>query len=340
MKKNFHVIMAVAALVMLLLPSGSVFAYTVTGNVNNPGEYSTAGSLWNVLQGANVTFGANSQYRYQYPCYTDSTVPCITLPQPPYAQNDINHNTVDTNFVLVTGKDGSRALYSVGELNPKFSPDTAQATVSCTSRNKESRGGDCDLAGAGRSVKDIAKIEVVQAVPSIHYNGKYEGGARVPFTHFYSSVIVVSGEGITPKAYDLAALQKMTQLTFDASESTTNTIGVWKGPTLLSVLQVSGVDTQNPDSYVVVQATDGYATVLSMYEATKLTAVQYALLAISGLTTHKGTPNTQVINCKNMCSSNGDGGLARLVLPNDRAAGRWFSNVSQIVVYKVHHRDH
>jgi hypothetical protein len=196
------------------------------------------------------------------------------------------------------------------------------------------------LAGAGRSVKDIAKIEVIQAVPSIHYNGKYEGGARVPFTHFYSSVIVVSGEEITPKTYNLAALQKMTQLTFDASKSTTNTVGVWKGPTLLSVLQASGVDTQNLDSYIVVQTTDGYATVLSMYEATKLTGTQYALLAISGLTTHKDTPNTQVINCKSMCSGNGDSGLARLVLPKDRAAGRWLSNVSQIVVYKLHHNDH
>jgi len=75
---------------MPLLSSGSVFAYTVTGNVNNPGEHSTAGPLWNVLQGTNVTFGANAQYRYQCPCYTDSTVPCITLPQPPYVQNDIN----------------------------------------------------------------------------------------------------------------------------------------------------------------------------------------------------------------------------------------------------------
>jgi hypothetical protein len=337
-KRNCHFVTAVAVFFTLLLSSGPVFAYTVTGNVNNPGEYTLAGSLWNVLQGTNVTFGANPQYRYQYPCYTDSTVPCIALPQPPYAQNDINHNTVDTSFVLVTGKDGSRALYSVGELNPKFSPNTAQIVVTCTGQNKEGRGGACDLAGAGRSVKDIAKIEVAQAVPGIHYNGKYEGGARVPFTHFYSSVIVVSGDGITPKAYDLVALQKLTQSTFDASRSTTNTAGVWKGPSLLDVLRVSGVDTQDMDGYVVVQATDGYATVLSMYEATRMAGAQNALLAISGLTKFKGTPNTQTINCRNTCGDE-DGGLARLVLPNDLVAGRWFSNVSQIVAYKLPHKD-
>jgi hypothetical protein len=106
------------------------------------------------------------------------------------------------------------------------------------------------------------------------------------------------------------------------------------------VLQASGVDMQNLDGYIVVQATDGYAAVLSMYEATKLTGAQYALLAISGLTTYEGAANTQVINCRNACSGNEDSGLARLVLPNDLVAGRWFSNVSQIVVYRLHRKDH
>ncbi len=340
MKKSFHLATAVAAAAMLLMSGGPVSAYMVTGNVNNPGEYSASGPFWNILQGANVKFGADPQYRYQYQCYADSTVPCISLPQPPYAQNDINHNTVDASFVLVTGKDGSRALYSVGELNPKFSTNTNEIAVTCVGNGKTSQGGRCDLAGAGRSVRDVAKIEVYQAVPSIHVNSKYEGGAKVPFTHFYSSVIVVSGEGIVPKSYDLAALQKMTQLTFNASESTTNTAGVWKGPSLLSVLKASGIDTQNMDGYIVVQATDGYAAVLSMYEATKMAGAQYALLAVSGLITYKGTPNTEVINCKSTCSGMGDSGLARFVLPADRQAGRWFSNVSQIVVYKLRHKDH
>ena len=99
-------------------------AYKVSGNVNNPGQYSTEGSLWIALQGTGA-FGADSSYPYQYPCFTDTSLPCITLPQPPYAQNRFNHNMVDSNYVLVTGKNGSRALFAVGELDPKFAPASA-----------------------------------------------------------------------------------------------------------------------------------------------------------------------------------------------------------------------
>jgi hypothetical protein len=334
MKKHCSLVVAVAALVALLLSTGSALAYTITGDVNNPGEYSTDGSLWTVLQGPDTNFGENVTYLYQYPCYTDPTIPCITLPQPPYAQNDINHNTVDSNYVIVTGKNGSKVVYTVGELNPKFSPNTAQIAVTCTSGNKKGRGcyksGHCDVAGGGRAVKDIAKIEVVQAVPSLHVNSK-----SLPFTHFYSSQIVVSGSGIVPKTYKLADLQAMNQVTFDASSSTSNTVGKWIGPTLLSVLQASGVDTKDMDSYIVVQATDGYAAVISMYEATQKTGAQYALLAISD-----SLNNT--INCSlnGATCAKGDGGLVRFVLPNDIVAGRWISNASQITVYKSHHKSY
>ena len=166
---------------------------------------------------------------------------------------------------------------------------------------------------------------------SIHYNGK-EGGAQVPFTHFYSSQIVVSGEGITPKNYDLAKLQAMKQETFDASSSTSNTVGTWTGPTLAGILHASGIDTKDMGSYVVVQATDGYAAVLSMYEATHMTGTQHALLAIEDTLGNS-------INCGTTCGTKGENGLARLVLPNDSVAGRWVSNVVQIMVYKSRDRN-
>jgi len=314
MKKNYcFAILAVVAALFIL--RAQALAYTVTGNVNNPGEYSTDGSLWTVLQGKGE-FGADSQYPYQYPCFADPSLPCVTLPQPPYAQNDINHNTVDSNYVLITSKNGSRALYAVGELNPKFAPASAMVTLTCDKKDR------CDLAGAGRAVKDISRIEVVQAVPGIHCNNKYHPNAQIPFTHFYSSLLIVSGPGITPRAYDLARLKAMKLETFDASKSTTNTVGVWTGPTLVSVLHASGVDTRDMDSYIVVQTTDGYAAVLSMFEATQKTGAQYALLAISA--------------SDNSINKGGkDSGLARLVLPNDNVAGRWVSNVAQIVVYKL-----
>jgi hypothetical protein len=310
MKKSYgFVILAIAAVLFTL--NSQAMAFQVDGNVDNPGKYTTSGSLWVVLEGSG-NFGDNASYPYQYPCYADTTLPCISLPQPPYAENSINHNTVDSNYVLVTGKGGSSALFAVGELNPKFAPASYVATLSC---NKK---GVCDLAGDGRKVEGVSSIEVVQAVPSIHVNG-----SSTPFTHFYSSALIVSGEGATTKSYILSQLQAMTQITFDASSSSSNTQGIWTGPTLLSILKASGADTKDMNSYVVIQATDGYAAVVSMYEATHSTGGQYALLAVEDSLNH--TINN---------GGSSDNGLARLVLPNDNVAGRWVSNVAQIVVYK------
>lgn len=94
---------------------------------------------------------------------------------------------------------------------------------------------------------------------------------------------------------------------------------------MLNVLEASGVDTRDMNSYVVISATDGYATVLSMYEVTHKIGSQFDLLAISSAS---GTS----INCGTTCAA-GDNGFARLTLPNDTAAGRWVSNVNEIVVY-------
>ncbi len=316
MKKNCCLVILAVAMALFTL-SPQAMAYDVSGNVNNPGQYATSGSLWVALEGSGA-FGADSSYPYQYPCYAGTGSPCITLPQPPYDENTINHNTVDTNYVFITGKGGSSALFAVGELDPKFAPAGSVVNLTCD------KWGRCDFAGEGRTVRDVCGVKVTQAVPSIHLNGP-----TFPFTHFYSPTLVVSGEGITPKTYDLTELQGMNQATFNASSSTTNTVGVWTGPTLSSVLHDSGIDTNDMNSYVVVQATDGYAAVLSMYEATHMTGGQYPILAVSGLVNGSNTIN----NCE--CSTDSDNGAARLVLPNDLVAGRWVSNVAQIVVYKL-----
>jgi hypothetical protein len=326
MKKNFGLVMVVAALVALLLSSSSLFAYTVNGYVDNPGEYSTGGSLWTALQGTGTQGGAPD---YLFPCAGGTDVPCIHLPNPPYVINSTNHNWVDSNYVLVTGKHGSRALYSVGELNPKFAPAGSEVTLTCASATKGrscNKNGQCDLTGAGRVVKNVSSIDVVHAFTHIK---SVAGNTAHPF----SDVLIVSGAGITPRTYDLTDLQAMKeQVTFDASTSTVNTKGIWTGPTLLSVLKASGIDTKDMDSYIVVQATDGYATILSMYEATHKTGSQYALLAIID-------EQGNTINCGTSCTK-GDNGLARLVLPNDNVAGRWVSNVAQIMVYKLDHKEY
>ena len=280
MKRNFGLILAISALAMLLLSSGPVFAYTVEGDFNTPGTYtlSTGGDLWTLLQatgGGLFTAGVE--------------------------------NTYEGDFVLVTGRNGSSALYAVGELDTKFAP--AGAVTLTLDKNRQ-----CDLAGEGRAVKDVSNIDVLFAVPVI------KGGQ-----YFFSNRLVVSGAGIIPKTYYLADIEKMTQ------EIYTNTSGAtWTGPTLLSLLKASGVNTRDMNSYVVVSATDGYATVLSMYEVTHMTGTQYDLLAI---TASDGELNEGPwVNSK---GTQNDDGFARLVVPGDKGAGRWVSNVDQIVVHRL-----
>jgi len=269
MKKKFGFIMAIAVLIMLLLSSGSVLAYTVEGDFNTTPcnvTLNEGGDMWTLLQST-----------------------CGGIRTPSLLINPSNNNWIASDYVLVTGKNGSSALYSVGELD--YEPVTA---VTLTLKN-----GKVDLAGGGRTVNDVANIAVIHAV-SVVKNG----------TRFFSQEFVVSGAGLPPQTYDRTDLEGMTQVTYTRGSNT------YTGPTLLSVLDAYGVDTSNMNSYVVAQATDNYATVLSMYEVTQLTGDQYALLELS----------------------DSPGGFARLVLPGDNSPGRWISNVNQIVVYTLPHK--
>jgi hypothetical protein len=328
MKKNFGFVMAVAVLATILAWTGSVQAYTVTGNVTS-GWGTTGGDLWyDILkETASSTAG-------QYDDVGDN--PCGVIVRPPTTQDlpnpldFTNHNWIEVDYILATGWFGHRVLYSVGELDPRFGNGTV--TVNCDKK------GRCGLTGLGRDIYGLANIDVVRAFTQIK-SVKVDGVSDV---HPYSPALVVSGVGIRPQSYDLAALQAMPQVTFDDTTTTSNTIGTWTGPTLLDVLKDAGVDTRDMDSYIIVQATDGYATLLSMYEATHnavacpstSTTCPLPLLAISdtyGNTLNNGTC-TDALSANTKCKDNG---FVRLVLPTNLAAGRWVSNTVQIIVYKL-----
>ena len=327
MRKNFGFVMAVTALVMALAWTGPVRAYEVTGDVTS-GWSSEGGDLWyDVLkETASSTAG-------EYDDVGDN--PHGVLVRPPTTKalpnplSPTNHNWNQVDYIFAAGRNGKGVLYSVGELDPRFGNAPVTLTLN---RNKK----DYDLAGAGRAVKTVNTIEVVQAFINIK---------SVPNdVHPYSPMLIVSGAGITPQTYELADLQAMTQVTFDASASITNTKGKWTGPTLVSVLNASGIDIKNMNSYVIVQATDGYATLLSMYEVTHnavecpSTTVGECPLPLLGI---KDTQGNTLNNgtCTDPEPASGttckDGGFVRTVLPTNLAAGRWVSNTAQIIVYKV-----
>ncbi|ACL15997.1 hypothetical protein Mpal_0626 [Methanosphaerula palustris E1-9c] len=302
MKNRFCFVMAVALLV-LLLSSGSAMAYTVRGDFKDApytASLSTGGDLLTIING---TCGGVMGSVYDKNNY-----------YPPELQiNPTNHNWVEGDYVLVTGQNGETALYSYGELDTKFAQGN---TVTLTEQNN----GQVDLAGLGREIKDVNSIDVVHAVDVV------KGGTR-----FYSQQFIVSGEGITPKVLNLSDLQGMTQVTSRIKNTKNNVTTDWTGPTLLSTLKASGVNTTDMTSYVVVSGPDGFATVLSMYEATHALSglysdpaySQYDMLAITG------------DNTLNVAKNESDNGFARLVIPGDNVNGRWTSNVYQIVVYDL-----
>ncbi len=236
----------------------------------------------------------------------------------------------DELIVLIAYNPNKKALFSVGELDPRFGNEPVTLTPA---RNKK----DYDLAGAGREIKRVSSIDVVHAFTNIK---GVPNDARP-----YAPMIVVSGLGITPRVYDLADLQAMPQVTFDASTSTSNTKGIWTGPRMVDVLHDAGIDTKDMENYVIVQGADGYATLLSMYEVTHnsgdcaLTSVECPLpmLAISDTlnnTLNNGTC-TDLESAGTTCK---DGGIVRTALPKDLAAGRWVSNTAQIIVFKLNRR--
>lgn len=331
MKKCNRVVVFVLVAVLFIL-SGQAHAYKVTGDVTS-GWGTTGGDLWyDVLKESNSST-AGGYDDVDAPVYGVMVRPPSTLDLP-NPLNPTNHNWVEVNYLLVTGRNGHKALYSVGELDPRFGNKTVTLT-----RNKDKK--DYNLAGEGREVKKVVSIDVVHAFTNIK---GVPNDARP-----YAPWVVVSGAGITPRTYNLAALQAMPQVTFDASSSTKNIKGVWTGPRLVDVLKDAGVDTKDMDSYIVVQGADGYAAIFSMYEATHQAGIGdpttcpacepgYVLLAIKEVlknTLDNGTctdPESAGTACR-------DGGIVRTVLPGDYQAGRYISNTAQIIVYKLH-RNH
>jgi hypothetical protein len=280
MKKSISLILAVIAAVLFASSSQSL-AYTVVGDVANPGNYSIGGDLWTgVLSSASINVYKG------------------TL-------NPTGENWIEGDYVLVTGSGGSTALYSVGELNPSY----GNQAVSLTANGS----GGFDLSGAGRSVNNVTSIDVVHAVDVI------KGG-----TYSFSTQATVSAPGVASKSYDLSSLQAMAQTTYNGSTTS------YTGPTLLDVLNDTGVDTANMSQYIIAMGTDGYATVLSMYEVAHPTGTVADLL---GIIASNGSINQgQWTNSK---GTQNDNGFARLILPGDKGGGRMVSNLANIEVAPV-----
>jgi len=289
MKKSLGFVAALTAAVSLLALSGQALAYEVSGDVLIPGVYASADTLWNVLSSAIIKVNATQGN----PSGTE--------------------NWIEEDYVQVTGASGSKALYSVGELNPAYGATAVSLTPNGT--------GGYNLSGAGQTVANVTNISVVHAVDPV------KGG---PWT--YSNSFTVSNGSTLLDTFSLSG----TNLADTAGKIPTSTTFYggsnhpynYTGVSLLSVLQSLGINTSNLNQYIKVTATDNYATVLSMGE---LVNGEKAFLAYKGDPNDSGTSVGPLVTVSGQVVAGYDG-FARLMLPDESNPGLWVSRIASIEV--------
>lgn len=227
--------------------------------------------------------------------------------------NPAVNNDVLNKYVLATGSDGYKTVFSLGELNPVFGnrPDLVAYA--------ETNGGVSAPLGAdgfaritspgdvrgGRYVSNLVSLDVRSAGSTYAASG---GGPSTRFT--------VSGDVLRPGSFDLAALQALPTVT-----RTVGGVG-YTGVSFWDVLNTTVGLSLNPavnndvlGKYVVATGSDGYKVAFSLGELNPNFGNQPDLIAYdadgAGL---------------------GSAGFARLVVPNDDRRGRWVSNLVNLEV--------
>lgn len=223
-------------------------------------------------------------------------------------------NDVLNRYVLATGSDGYKVVFSLGELNPNFGnrPDLLAyseqingdwAPLSSDGVARITAPGDVK---GGRYVSNLVNLDVRVSGSTQDATG---GGAPTRFE--------VSGAVKQSMRFDLAALKNLPSITQTVGTSTYTGVSLWN---LLD--QAVGIAT-NPaikndilGMYVVATGSDGYKSVFSMGELNPAFGNQPDMIAYA-------------VNSE-MLSGNG---FARLVVPNDVRAGRHVSNLVSLEVF-------
>jgi hypothetical protein len=223
-------------------------------------------------------------------------------------------NDVLNKYVVATGADGYRSVFSLGELNPSFGNRADLVAYAETVNGaKQPLGSDGfarttavgDVRG-GRYVSNLVSLDVFDSGSTSAGTG---GGVSGAFT--------VSGDVLHGASFDLAALQAL------PGRSVTVGADVFTGVSFWDLLNTTvGLATdpsvKNDVLGMVVVATggDGYKSVFSLGELDPLFGNQPDLIAFgvdgSGL---------------------GSDGFARLVVPGDAKHGRYVSNLVSLEVF-------
>ena len=294
------------------MAAGPSTQLSVTGAVEHPAVFDAAklGVLTSVTQ--SVTYGSGSgtqshTYKGTGLWGVLNGAGIVTTG----AKNDILNR-----YVLATGSDGYKVVFSLGELNPNFGnrPDllayseqvgSSWAPLGADGFARVTAPGD---AKGGRYVSNLVNLDVRASGSTKSGTG---GGVSTQFT--------VSGQVNKTMSFDLAALKILPSVTQTVGTSTYTGVSLWSLlDSTVGISTNSAIKNDILSMYVVATGSDGYKSVFSMGELNPAFGNQPDLIAYS----LNGDPLTT-------------NGFARLVVPNDVKAGRHVSNLVSLEVCRA-----
>lgn len=236
-------------------------------------------------------------------------------------------NDILDKYVIATGSDGYTAVFSLGEIDPKFGNQPILIATSDTAGQLGPYGADGlarvvvpgDIAG-GRYVSDLVSL-TVGSLPEPGPTGP--GGISPSAT--------LSGEVADPTIITPATLSALqSQIVTETAtylQGTTSVTDTYTGVSLWNLIQDAGLLT-NPaikndvlNDIVVATGSDGYRAIFSLGEIDPAFGNQPDIVAYA--------------DQQGQLGPGGSDGALRIVVPGDIAGGRYVSNLTSLQVIDV-----
>lgn len=223
-------------------------------------------------------------------------------------------NDLLNRYAVVTGADGQRAVFSLGELSPHFGNRPGLVAYAESVR------------GAASPLREAGAVQVIAS-------GDVQGGRHVPWPvrvevrrsastlpdpgDVISSAVRVSGAVRRPGTFDLAALRALPAVTQRVGGETYTGVSLWYLlNTTLGLATDPAIRNHAQGMYVVATGSDGGKAVVSLGEIDPAGGNQPDIVAY--------LVNGAPIEIE---------GFARLILPNDGRPTRFVSNLVALEVF-------
>lgn len=287
---------------------------TVTGAVASPTLYDPAGLQ--ALPAITQTVTFNSGNTPQTHTYTGASlwgvVNAAGITVDPLIKNDVL-----TKYVVATGTDGYRVVYSMGEIKPDFGNRPDLVAYAETIDGVSSPLGAADGFARTTAVGDVKGGRYVSNLTSLDVRGS--GSTQTSMGGGVSTSFSVIGAVGTSMSFDLTSLMALPTITQIIGGHTYVGVSFWDLlNTTVGIPVDASVKNDILSKYVVATGSDGYQTLFSLGELNPGFGNQPDLIAYEV----DGT-------------SLGGNGFARLVVPNDTKAGRWVSNLVNLEVFSA-----